>query len=310
MNPLQHMLRFLGLPVPVQVQVQVQEAVRGSRGSSAFDGSPLPVRSPPSALQPSVEQALAELVRRNQLLEDSSQAKACLFAAALHDLRQPLQALMLFTEALSSADLDAGQLHLRIGQIRQSVDFLDRLLTGMLDLAQIDAGGTRPACADLPLDPLFDELRHHFCAVAESRGVRLVVRPTSAWARCDGVMLTRILNNLVSNALRHTHHGGVLVGARRHREGVRIDVCDTGIGIPAQHQARVFEAFYRIDSPERPAAHECGLGLGLATVQRLADLQEARVRLRSRPGRGTVMSVVLPASGGHAHNLFGNRRDS
>jgi signal transduction histidine kinase len=88
----------------------------------------------------------------------------------------------------------------------------------------------------------------------------------------------------------------VLVGARRHREGIRIDVCDTGVGIAPQHQTRVFEAFYRIDAPEQPAARGRGLGLGLATVQRLADLQEAAVRLRSRPGQGTVVSVVLPAA--------------
>jgi signal transduction histidine kinase len=243
---------------------------------------------------------MAELLRKNQLLETSGRAKVCLFAAAIHDLRQPLQALMLFSNALSSADLDTDRLHRRIEQIRQSVDFLDRLLTGLLDLTQIEAGRTPPRCADLALDPLLDEVRHHFRAVAEAQGVRLVVRPTGAWARCDGVMLARILNNLVSNSLRHTHHGGVLVGTRRHREGIRIDVCDTGVGIPPQHQARVFEAFYRIDTPEQSAACGRGLGLGLATVQRLADLQGATVRLRSRPGQGTVVSVVLPAASGHS----------
>jgi signal transduction histidine kinase len=288
MNSLQHMLRFFGFPLPVPIEGTSQLHRRGN----TFDSGPLPVRAPPPELQPPVEQAMAELLRKNQLLETSGRAKVCLFAAAIHDLRQPLQALMLFSNALSSADLDTDRLHRRIEQIRQSVDFLDRLLTGLLDLTQIEAGRTPPRCADL----LLDEVRHHFRAVAEAQGVRLVVRPTGAWARCDGVMLARILNNLVSNSLRHTHHGGVLVGARRHREGIRIDVCDTGVGIPPQHQTRVFEAFYRIDAPEQSAARGRGLGLGLATVQRLADLQGATVRLRSRPGQGTVVSVVLPAA--------------
>jgi signal transduction histidine kinase len=296
MNSLQHVLLFFGFPLPVPIEGTTQL----HRRRNTFDGVPLPVRAPPPELQPPVEQAMAELLRKNQLLETSDRAKVCLFAAAIHDLRQPLQALMLFSNALSSADLDTDRLHRRIEQIRQSVDFLDRLLTGLLDLTQIEAGRTPPRCADLALDPLLDEVRHHFRAVAEAQGVRLVVRPTGAWARCDGVMLARILNNLVSNSLRHTHHGGVLVGARRHREGIRIDVCDTGVGIPPQHQTQVFEAFYRIDAPEQSAARGRGLGLGLATVQRLADLQGATVRLRSRPGQGTVVSVVLPAASGHS----------
>ena len=134
--------------------------------------------------------------------------------------------------------------------------------------------------------------------------MRLVVRATSAWACCDGVILTRTLNNLVSNALRHTHRGGVVVGARRHREGIRIDVWDTGVGIPPQHQTRVFEAFYRIETCE-PTARGCGLGLGLATVQRLADLQGATVRLRSRLGQATVLIdsvfLVLPVAWRERH---------
>lgn len=112
--------------------------------------------------------------------------------------------------------------------------------------------------------------------------------------RCDYVMLSRILNNLVSNSLRHTIEGGVLIGARRRGRGVRIDVVDTGVGIALQHQARVFEEFYQVEGTGRQAPRgQRGMGLGLATVQRLADLLNTRVELTSRPQRGTCVRVLV-----------------
>lgn len=121
------------------------------------------------------------------------------------------------------------------------------------------------------------------------------MRRTDAHVHGDGMMLTRILNNLVCNALRHAHSGGVVVGTRHYERGIRLDVCDTGVCIASQHPSRVFDEFYRV-ALSGSAAYSDGLGLGLATVQRLADLQGATVRLRSRPGRGTVVSVLLPAA--------------
>ena len=284
MNSLQQMLRAVGFPAGATggtlawtdqpARAEDSDGVTGSR-------SALTAR-------------IAALTQKNQQIEATSSAKTRLFAAAIHDLRQPLQALILFSEGLSQDEADLARLR-RIDQIRQSVESLDRLFTGLLDLTQIDAGRMLPECRDLALDPLLDEVRHNFQAVAGAQGLRLVVRHTQARAHGDGMMLTRILNNLVCNALRHTHHGGVIVGTRHHRGGTRIDVCDTGIGIAPQHQSRVFNEFYKVES-SGSAAHGAGLGLGLATVQRLADLQGATVRLQSRPGRGTVVSVLLPSA--------------
>ena len=237
---------------------------------------------------------IALLTKKNQQVEATSMAKTRLFAAAIHDLRQPLQALMLFSDALSANEVDPIRLQ-HINQICQSIEMLDRLFTGLLDLTQLDAGQMLPDCRDLPLDPLFDEVRQNFQAVAEAKGLRLVVRHTQSWVHGDGVMITRILNNLVTNALRNTQSGGVIVGARNQHGGTRIDVCDTGIGIAPQHQSRVFDEFYRIKS-NGPVTQVEGLGIGLSTVKRLADLQDAKVRLRSQPGRGTVVSVLLPKS--------------
>jgi signal transduction histidine kinase/CheY-like chemotaxis protein len=244
-------------------------------------------------LESRISEATAELARKNQQLEVASQAKTRLLAAASHDLRQPLHALTLFSDGLANGETDPVRLQ-RIGHIRECVDSLDRLFSELLNLSQLDAGVLQPQWADFPLDQLFDEISRNFRPVAEQQGLRLVARKTDLWVRCDYVMLSRILNNLVSNSLRHTIEGGVLIGARRRGRGVRIDVVDTGVGIAVQHQARVFEEFYQVEGTGRQAPRgQRGMGLGLATVQRLADLLNTRVELTSRPHKGTCVRVLV-----------------
>jgi signal transduction histidine kinase/CheY-like chemotaxis protein len=244
-------------------------------------------------LQSRISEATAELARKNQQLEVASQAKTRLLAAASHDLRQPLHALTLFSDGLANGETDPVRLQ-RIGHIRECVESLDRLFSELLNLSQLDAGVLQPQWTDFPLDRLFDEISRNFRPVAEQQGLRLVARKTELWVRCDYVMLSRILNNLVSNSLRHTIEGGVLIGARRRGKGVRIDVVDTGVGIALQHQARVFEEFYQVEPTGRQAARGArGMGLGLATVQRLAELLNTRVELSSRLHKGTCVRVLV-----------------
>ncbi|KPU92916.1 histidine kinase [Variovorax paradoxus] len=244
-------------------------------------------------LQSRITEATAELARKNQQLEVASQAKTRLLAAASHDLRQPLHALTLFSDGLANGETDPLRLQ-RIGHIRECVDSLDRLFSELLNLSQLDAGVLQPQWVDFPLDRLFDEISRNFRPVAEQQGLRLVARKTDLWVRCDYVMLSRILNNLVSNSLRHTLEGGVLIGARQRGRGVRIDVVDTGVGIAQQHQARVFEEFYQVEPSGRQASRGTrGMGLGLATVQRLAELLNTRVELSSRVNRGTCVRVLV-----------------
>ena len=248
-------------------------------------------------LQSRINEATAELARKNQLLEVASQAKTRLLAAASHDLRQPLHALTLFSDGLANGETDPVKLQ-RIGHIRECVDSLDRLFSELLNLSQLDAGVLQPQWADFPLDSLFDEISRNFRPVAEQQGLRLVVRKTELWVRCDYVMLSRIQNNLVSNSPRHTLQGRVLSGARARGKGVRIDVVDTGVGIAAQHQARVFEEFYQVEPASRsngPGGAR-GMGLGLATVQRLAELLNTRVELSSRLHKGTCVRVQVRAA--------------
>ncbi|MDP9896532.1 signal transduction histidine kinase [Variovorax boronicumulans] len=244
-------------------------------------------------LQSRINEATAELARKNALLEVASQAKTRLLAAASHDLRQPLHALTLFSDGLANGETDPVKLQ-RIGHIRECVESLDRLFSELLNLSQLDAGVLQPQWADFPLDRLFDEISRNFRPVAEQQGLRLVARKTELWVRCDYVMLSRILNNLVSNSLRHTLEGGVLIGARRRGKGVRIDVVDTGVGIAAQHQTRVFEEFYQVEPAGRQLARGArGMGLGLATVQRLTELLNTRVELSSRLHKGTCVRVLV-----------------
>jgi signal transduction histidine kinase/CheY-like chemotaxis protein len=245
------------------------------------------------ALQMRIAEAVAELARKNQELELASQAKTQLLAAASHDLRQPLYALTLFSDSLADGETDPQRLQ-RIGYVRECVQSLDRLFSELLNLSQFDAGVLHPQWTDFPLDQLFDELNRNFRPIAEQKNLRLVIRKTDVWVRSDYVMLSRILGNLVSNSLRYTRHGGLLIGARRRGREIRIDVADTGMGIAPEHQRRVFEEFYQVN-PQPSNTTTRGMGLGLTTVQRLSGLLSCRVQLTSTLDKGTYVRVNVPA---------------
>lgn len=245
-----------------------------------------------------------ELADRNARLEAAGQSRARFLAAASHDLRQPLYALTLFSSALRAGETDPAKLT-RVLHIEECVASLDHLFSELLDLSRLETGAVHAAMADVRLDEVFDDVSRNFRMLAESRGLRLIVRKTDAWVRADRTMLTRILNNLVSNALRYTDEGGVLIGVRhQHDGGVRIDVWDTGHGIAREHQARVFEEFYQVSHEHaHPGERQRGLGLGLATVRKLAELLGCRIALASRPQRGTLVSLVLAAGSPSAQAL-------
>jgi len=276
-----------------EASVAVEGTAEVRRLQSGFNQAASALAESRRLLESRIADATVELARKNRQLEVASQAKTRLLAAASHDLRQPLHALTLFSDGLANGETDPVRL-LRIGHIRECVDALDRLFSELLNLSQLDAGVLRPQWSDFPLDTLFDEISRNFRPVAEAQELRLVVRKTALWVRCDYVMLARILNNLVSNSLRHTTVGGVLIGARRRGRAVRIDVLDTGIGIAPQHQTRVFEEFFQVETRGRQPSHGArGMGLGLATVQRLASLLSTRVELNSRLGRGTGVHLLV-----------------
>lgn len=274
-----------------RVRVKVTRGGEIGRLQRGFNAASETLTAARAHLEERIEEATHELAIKNSRLEAASLARTRFLAAASHDLRQPLYALTLLSSALRTGETDPTKLA-RAEHIQECVASLDSLFSELLDLSRLEAGAMQPNPSVFALDGLFDEVSRTFRMVAQKAELRLVVRKTDVWVRTDRTMLARILNNLVSNALRYTREGGVLVGARQSAEGVRIDVWDTGTGIADEDQPRVFEEFFQ--AHRTVGRGEGGLGLGLATVQRLARLIGAGVTLKSRQGHGTVVSLVVP----------------
>jgi two-component system, sensor histidine kinase len=232
-----------------------------------------------------------ELSRARDRADQASRAKSQFFAAASHDLRQPLHAMGLFAAALSAKAREPEVANL-VTSISSSVEALEGLFNELLDISKIDSGKVKPEITDVSVTALFDRLRMDFEPEAFDRGLAFRMRARSAWVRSDPVLLERILRNLISNAMRYTKSGGVLVSTRVRRGILRFEVWDTGMGIAADDQARIFEEFVQLANAERDRRK--GLGLGLSIVQRLAALLKHPVGLASRPGRGTVFRIDVP----------------
>jgi CheY-like chemotaxis protein len=166
------------------------------------------------------------------------------------------------------------------------------LFNALLDISRLDANIVTPVLSDFPVNQLLDRMHLEYEPRARERGLELRVRRSSLKVRSDPALVERIVRNLVSNAARHTRHGKVLIGCRRHGDQVRLLVYDTGPGIAAEHQRLIFEEFYQIENPERDRSK--GLGLGLAIVDRLVRLLGLTLDFRSVPGKGTCFAVDLP----------------
>jgi signal transduction histidine kinase len=293
-----------------EVRLQVGPGLLMARLQRGVNNASLALARSRNRMEGELGHTLLELADKHARLEAASQSRSRLLAAASHDLRQPLYALTLFSSALRTHETDPVRLA-QLMRIEECVASLDNLFSELLDLSRLETGAVHPTIGDVRVDDVFDEVSRNFRMPAESRGLRLIVRKTDAWARSDRTMLTRILNNLVSNALRYTEFGGVLVGVRHQASGeVRIDVWDSGRGIAPEHQERVFEEFYQVASASPPDGEQRrGLGLGLATVRKLTDLLEGRIALASIHGRGTRISLTLPAASADAHLLHAQGAD-
>lgn len=263
-------------------------------------------------LERRVQDATAELRGQKLAAESAVKAKSRFLAAASHDLRQPLHALSLLVAALKDRVRDKESRRLA-EHIEASASAMEGLLNALLDLSRLDAGvvEAHPVC--FPVARVFERVENQFALLARERGLGLSAQPTSLWAYTDPVLMERILANLVANALRYTEHGRVLIGARRVGDKlIRVEVRDTGKGIPEEFQERIFEEYFQLENPERH--RDKGLGLGLAIVSRLANLLGGHVSVRSHPGRGSCfhfqvarcsaaaqrMAASLPASPGFA----------
>ncbi len=223
--------------------------------------------------------------------EAANRGKTQFLAAASHDLRQPLHALGLFAAALS-AKARESEVRDMVASINASVEALERLFSAMMDISKLDAGAVEPRRSAFPVAPLLARSARAFRPLALARGLRLSVVPTSAWVESDPILLERIIANLVSNAVRYTLRGGIVVGVRHRETTLAIEVCDSGIGIACTERERIFDAFYRV---ETAGMHDGqGMGLGLAIIRRLALLLDHPIEVSSVPGRGSRFTVVVP----------------
>jgi len=242
-----------------------------------------------------LHQRLEQVEAARATAEQANVAKSRFFAAASHDLRQPLHSLGLFATALRDV-VDNAEARVLVRRIGDSIGALHRLFDELLDISRLEAGTVEVRRRDTALQPLFDRLEEEFYAEAAAKGLRLRFHPTALAVHTDPSLLERILANLVSNAIRYTREGGVLIGARPRGSDVALQVWDTGIGIPPEQRAMVFEEFYQIGNPARDARK--GLGLGLAIVRRLAVLLEIRwARNVFRPRAASRHRSATAASG-------------
>jgi len=224
---------------------------------------------------------------RTQQLEMANLAKSRFLAAASHDLRQPLHALGLFVAQLRP-DMSAQERGRVVERINASVAAMNELFNALLDISKLDAGGLTPNVANFPVAQLLQRIESTFAEPAREKGVTLRVLPSNAWVRSDFILLERILFNLVSNAVRYTVRGGVVVACRGRGEQLRIEIWDTGPGIAEDHRQAIFSEFYRVGEPDQRS----GLGLGLAIVDRLSALLGLPIELTSVVGKGSRFTVV------------------
>ena len=232
----------------------------------------------------------SKVEQRTVQLELANQAKSRFLAAASHDLRQPLHALGLFVAQLRSTT-GANERTYVVDRVDAAVATMNELFNALLDISKLDAGVLSPKLSDFPVAQLLRRIETTFAEPAREKGLSLRVSLCDAWVRTDFILLERILLNLVSNAVRYTSHGGIVVGCRKRDGWLRIEVWDTGSGIPADQRQKIFGEFYRLSETRQGA----GLGLGLAIVDRLCGLLGHPIELRSRVGKGSRFAISVPS---------------
>lgn len=246
------------------------------------------------ALQDITERKLAEdeVIAAKQAAENASLSKSRFLAAASHDLRQPVQAINLFRDALDRTELNDEQKRI-CDYLSLSTQSLGDILNALLDISKLDAGVVKPHLEEIQSDALFRYIDSEFAPLATAKSLRFKLHfpQREMTVLADAKLLQSLLRNLIGNAIKYTEKGGILVGIRRRGNHAVIQVWDTGIGIALEHTSIIFDEYFQIGNPERDRAK--GLGLGLSIARRLAKLLETEIVCRSRPGKGSVFEFSL-----------------
>lgn len=235
--------------------------------------------------------ALSQLTVQKEVAESANLAKSRFLAAASHDLRQPMHTISLLVGLLRGQNRDA-EANSIVGKIHASVQAMGDMFGSLLDISKFDAGAVSANVQTFAIDDLLHRLAVNYEAQANEKKLALKIVSSRAWVKSDPALLERILGNLVSNAIRYTERGRVLVGCRRRNGTLVLQVWDTGIGIDASQRDNIFEEFFQVSNPERDRSK--GLGLGLSIAKRSAALLGHNLTLCSAPGKGSVFSIELP----------------
>jgi nitrogen-specific signal transduction histidine kinase/CheY-like chemotaxis protein len=238
-----------------------------------------------------VEKRLADDARREA--ENATRSKTQFFAAASHDLRQPLQAIGIYVSLLKKRA--TGPLEPLVNNMSTAVESLSKLVEELLEISRLDSGSIQPKVDQVALDEMFSVLEQEFTPLAASKGLSLRVRRSGHAADSDPLLLQRVIRNLLANAIRYTQRGGVLLAARARGGLISVEVWDTGPGIKQTEVDRIFEEFYRGESSKAENSGT-GFGLGLSIVKRICGLLGHPLVVTTRPGTGTVFRVEMPLS--------------
>lgn len=236
-------------------------------------------------------QVEARLLEANKSAEQANLSKTKFLAAVSHDLLQPLNAARLFTSALAEQPVDEDTLAL-VSSVSNSLDDVESLLSTLVDISKLDAGVVVPDVISFHLSDLLQNIANEYHQIAQSEGLDLHFVPCEAVVNSDTQLLARILRNFLSNAIRYTEKGRILLGARRSRNGIRVEVWDTGEGIPEEKKQEIFKEFKRLKHSHN--GQDKGLGLGLAIVDKISRVLGHKIDVRSWEGKGSVFSVEVP----------------
>lgn len=239
------------------------------------------------------DRQLAEksLIDAKSEADRANESKSKFLAATSHDLLQPMNSSRLFMAALNELSLTEEAEKL-LASLSYSLENLESLISALVDISKLEAGLIEPVLEDFSINDLLDNLASEFVPQAESKQLRFRYKGSNRVVRSDAYLLARILRNLLSNAVRYTNSGSILLGVRRRKSGLEIQVCDTGIGIPDDKLVEIFHEFNRIDAKKR--RHDQGLGLGLAIVEKLASVMSHQISVSSTEGKGSTFSVFIP----------------
>lgn len=231
--------------------------------------------------------------RAREFADRANQGKSRFLATASHDLRQPLQTLELLNGTLRRCATDPHSIEV-LAQQEQAIGAMSRLLNVLLDISKLESGAIRPEPTDFTVAAIFEELRLEFAGIAANKGLKLEIESCNEAVYSDPSLVEQILRNLVSNAVKYTREGWVRLRCLREAPLIRIEVLDTGVGIPADQLPYIYDEFYQVGVPANVSRD--GYGLGLSIVQRLVKLLTLKLDVCSEVGKGSAFTLALPAS--------------